>query len=118
MPMRTFLLSLVLRSGVECTLRSYESAISHGFFVMYYGPEFLSFSTRVWAQGRGLEVDCIEPGKPVQNCFVESFKGTFRDECLNENLFTASEMLSGRSGPGGRATTRVDLTAKVHARLW
>jgi putative transposase len=56
---------------------------------MYYGPEFLSFSTRVWAQGRGLEVDCIEPGKPVQNWLVESFKGTFRDECLNENLFTS-----------------------------
>ena len=75
--------------GVECTLRSYESAISHGFFVMYYGPEFLSLALAVWAQDRGVELDYIEPGKPIQNCFAESFNGTFRDECLNENLFTS-----------------------------
>ncbi len=30
----------------------------------------------------------IEPGKPVQNAFVESFNGKFRDECLNEHWFT------------------------------
>ena len=29
----------------------------------------------------------IEPGKPVQNAFIESFNGTFRDECLNEHGF-------------------------------
>jgi len=31
----------------------------------------------------------IEPGKPVQNAFVESFNGKFRDECLNEHGFTS-----------------------------
>jgi putative transposase len=29
----------------------------------------------------------IEPGKPIQNAFIESFNGRFRDECLNENWF-------------------------------
>jgi putative transposase len=53
------------------------------------GPEFLSFAIAVWAEERNVEIDYIEPGKPVQNCFVESFNGTFRDECLNENLFTS-----------------------------
>jgi len=53
------------------------------------GPEFLSFALAVWAQDKGIELDYIEPGKPTQNCFVESFNGTFRDECLNENLFTS-----------------------------
>lgn len=53
------------------------------------GPEFLSFVLAVWAQDRGIDLDYIEPGKPTQNCFVESFNGTFRDECLNENLFTS-----------------------------
>ena len=51
--------------------------------------EFLSFALAVWAQDRGVELDYIEPGKPIQNCFAESFNGTFRDECLNENLFTS-----------------------------
>jgi putative transposase len=30
----------------------------------------------------------IEPGKPVQNAFIESFNGKLRDECLNEHWFT------------------------------
>jgi putative transposase len=30
----------------------------------------------------------IEPGSPTQNAYIESFNGTFRDECLNENWFT------------------------------
>jgi len=30
----------------------------------------------------------IEPGKPNQNAYIESFNGRFRDECLNENWFT------------------------------
>lgn len=53
------------------------------------GPEFLSYALAVWAEEREIELDCIEPGKPTQNCFAESFKGTLRDECLNENLFTS-----------------------------
>ncbi|MBK7908602.1 MAG: transposase [Gemmatimonadetes bacterium] len=31
----------------------------------------------------------IDPGKPVQNAFIESFNGTFRDECLNESWFVS-----------------------------
>jgi putative transposase len=31
----------------------------------------------------------IEPGKPVQNCFIESFNGRLRDECLNESWFVS-----------------------------
>jgi putative transposase len=31
----------------------------------------------------------IDPGKPVQNAFIESFNGRFRDECLNENWFVS-----------------------------
>lgn len=53
------------------------------------GPEFLSIAMATWAEDRGVELDFIEPGKPVQNAFVESFNGTFRDECLNEHWFTS-----------------------------
>ena len=44
---------------------------------------------RSWAEDRGIDLDYIDPGKPVQNCFAESFNGTFRDECLNEHWFTS-----------------------------
>ena len=40
-----------------------------------------------WAHGRGVTLRLIEPGKPNQNAYVESFNERFRDECLNENWF-------------------------------
>jgi len=51
------------------------------------GPEFTSRALDAWAYGRGIELDFIEPGKPVENCFVESFNGKFRDECLSAHWF-------------------------------
>ena len=36
---------------------------------------------------RGVALRLIQPGKPTQNAFVESFNGRFRDECLNEHPF-------------------------------
>jgi transposase InsO family protein len=35
----------------------------------------------------------IAPGKPMQNGFIESFNGSFRDECLNETLFSSLAMI-------------------------
>jgi len=51
------------------------------------GPEFISRTVDQWAFGHGVELHFIEPGKPTQNAFIESFNGKFRDECLNENWF-------------------------------
>lgn len=53
------------------------------------GTEFTSRAFDAWAYARGVKIDFIQPGKPVQNCFVESFNGTFRDDCLNLHWFTA-----------------------------
>lgn len=39
-----------------------------------------------WCQQTCVEWRCISPGKPVQNAFVESANGRFRDECLNDTL--------------------------------
>jgi putative transposase len=55
------------------------------------GPEYRSKHTQKWAEERGIKLDYIEPGKPIQNAFVESFNGKFRDECLNESWFTGLE---------------------------
>jgi putative transposase len=51
------------------------------------GPELVSRALDQWAYERGVYLDFIEPGKPVQNCFIESFNGRLRDECLNEHWF-------------------------------
>lgn len=52
------------------------------------GPEFISDALDQWADRRGVKINNIEPGRPVQNCYVESFNGRMRDECLNQNWFT------------------------------
>jgi transposase InsO family protein len=51
------------------------------------GPEFTGRAMLTWAHERGINLRLIEPGKPNQNAYVESFNGRLRDECLNENWF-------------------------------
>ena len=41
-----------------------------------------------WAARHGIDVQFIEPGKPTQNAFIETFNGRLRDECLNTNWFS------------------------------
>jgi len=53
------------------------------------GPEFCGRALLTWAHERGLTLRLIEPGKPNQNAYIESFNGRFRDECLNEHWFTS-----------------------------
>jgi len=51
------------------------------------GPEFTSRAFMAWAQSHGIRHVLIEPGRPMQNSYIESFNGKFRDECLNEHWF-------------------------------
>jgi len=51
------------------------------------GSEFLSRVVDQWAYEHGLQWHTIQPGRPMENAYVESFNGRFRDECLNENWF-------------------------------
>jgi putative transposase len=53
------------------------------------GTELTSWAVLEWTNRTGVEWHYIAPGKPVQNAFVESFNGRFRDECLNEEVFTS-----------------------------
>ena len=55
------------------------------------GPEFISKALDEWAYTNGVKLDFIDPGKPAQNAFIESFNGKFRDECLNEHWFLTLE---------------------------
>lgn len=51
------------------------------------GPEFTSKALDQWAFNANIQLHFIRPGKPVENAYVESFNGKFRDECLNAQWF-------------------------------
>ena len=55
------------------------------------GPEFTSKAMFFWAKRTGVKLHFIQPGKPTQNAFVESFNGKFREYCLNLNWFAGLE---------------------------
>ncbi len=52
------------------------------------GPELRGRALDGWAYDHGVELYFIDPGKPTQNAYIESFNGRFREECLNLHLFT------------------------------
>lgn len=53
------------------------------------GPEFAGRALDEWAYNKGIKLFFIRPGKPVENAYIESFNGKFRDECLNEHWFVS-----------------------------
>lgn len=55
------------------------------------GSEFISKEMDSWAYRRGVQLDFIRPGRPVENAHIESFNGRLRDECLNAELFLTLE---------------------------
>lgn len=52
------------------------------------GPEFLGEAFTTWAKHAGMAIQYIQPGKPNQNAYIERFNRTFRDELLDQHLFT------------------------------
>lgn len=53
------------------------------------GPEFGGKALDAWAYQRGVKLEFISPGKPMENGHIESFNGKFRDECLNMHWFAS-----------------------------
>ena len=53
------------------------------------GKEFCGRAMLNWAHRRGVQLRQIQPGKPNQNAYIESFNGRLRDECLNEHWFVS-----------------------------
>jgi putative transposase len=65
-------------------------AADHGYpksITVDNGSEFYSKAMDSWAYQRGVQLEFIRPGKPVENAFIESFNGRLRDELLNGELF-------------------------------
>ncbi len=55
------------------------------------GPEFISKALDLWAYQEGVRLHFSRPGKPTDNALIESFNGSFRDECLQTNWFLSVE---------------------------
>jgi putative transposase len=62
-----------------------------GMLVTDNGPEFTSKAMLAWSKPAGVKLHFIDPGRPVQNAFIESFNGKLRDECLNLHWFVSLE---------------------------
>lgn len=60
-------------------------------FRRYYGSEFISKALDKWAYENEVALAFSRPGKPTDNAYIESFNGSFRDECLNVNWFLSLE---------------------------
>lgn len=78
-------------SGHQVTLEFDELIKGRGkpnTIVSDNGIELTSMAILKWCQDTGINWHYIQPGKPMQNAFVESFNDSFRDEYLNETLFT------------------------------
>lgn len=67
-----------------------ETSREHGYpkcLRVDNGPEFIASALEVWAHEHTVELLFIQPGKPTQNAFIESFNSRVRDELLNANRF-------------------------------
>ena len=77
-------------SGMAVTRILDELAITRGLPRVIRtdnGKEFCGQAMLTWAHHHNVTLRLIEPGKPNQNAYIESFNGRFRDECLNEHWF-------------------------------
>ena len=67
-----------------CAIRGYPKIIRTD-----NGKEFTGRAMLTWAHEKQVALRLIEPGKPNQNAYIESFNGRLRDECLNEHWFVS-----------------------------
>ena len=71
--------------------RLVESGRKPKVIVLDNGPELTSRAVDTWAVRNKVHLHYIDPGRPMQNAYIESFNGRFRDECLNQHWFTSLE---------------------------
>ena len=71
----------------RCLTELIESRGKPAGIVCDNGTEFTSKALFFWSRDQQVKLNFIQPGKPTQNAFVESFNGKFRDSCLNQQWF-------------------------------
>lgn len=83
--------ALTGQSVVDALERLAQRQVVPSAITVDNGTEFTSKALDEWAYQRGVRLDFIRPGKPVENAFIESFNGRLRDECLNVYAFQSLE---------------------------
>ena len=82
------------------------------------GPEFVSKVLDCWAYERGVVLDSGRPGKPTDNCFVESSDGRFRDGSTHASNFDTHWFLSVEDAKAKIEVWRRDTNAtRPHSAL-
>lgn len=81
----TSLGGLRVKRVLECLVQDHGKPET---IVVDNGPEFISQHVDEWAYRTGVHLAFIRPGKPVDNAYIESFNGKFRDKCLNTHYFS------------------------------
>lgn len=69
--------------------RLVESGHKPAVIVLDNGPEFAGRVVDTWAVHNKVQLRFIDPGKPIQNAYIESFNARLRDECLNQHWFVS-----------------------------
>jgi len=93
-----------------------QAARARGYpdiIVMDNGPEFTGKALDAWAYEHNVQLSFIQPGKPMQNGFAESFNGTCRYECLDQHWFLSLRDARRRLEECASTTTPIDLTARL-----
>ena len=72
------------------------------------GPEYVSDAVQEWANGCGIRLDVIQPGKPQQNAYVERFNRTVRYDWLVQSLFDSIAPAAIGRPPANSSISRVD----------
>jgi len=101
---RIRVLNIVDEYSRECVLQIVDTSISGQrlareldrlsrplpkVIVVDNGPEFTCKAMFFWAKRVAVKLNFIQPGKPTQNAFVESFNGKFREYCLDLHWFAS-----------------------------
>lgn len=62
------------------------------------GPELISIQMADWAETHGVDLEFIQPGKPMQNGFIERFNRTYREEVLDLYVFNTLRQVRDTTG--------------------
>ena len=87
--------SQILEVGIAMSGRTVGDALDRALgtgatprsITVDHGTEFTYRALEDWAYQRGVQLDFLRTGKPVENAHIESFNGRLRDECLNVDQF-------------------------------
>ncbi len=80
---------------VECWI-GFRASVDSEAIVVNNGQDFRERASAAWSEACGVPLEFIQPGKPVQNAYIERFNGRLLDECLNAKLVYESQRCTAK----------------------